>query len=281
MITRLPKINKLILPGKSFADLSDVVAQITVEYGTDQVAELSIAIIDPNHKLTKSPIVDVGAIITFDGSRWQVGSVEATLVEWGSQIAIRCRDPLAKKMRATYKSSAEKKVAPSNWVARRVQAAGGSATTQPSSSRGTISQSKSQSVLDVVDDLASELDWSWTSFDGRFYFASRHYAWSGSLGLASWTVTWKTDPASDALAATWTDSDDNTVNRREMELEVTYDAGYRMRPWQRVNSTIPGASGYWLIESVSITHDGITPVTLNVTRPKQPSPKAGSSSRES
>jgi hypothetical protein len=281
MITRLPKIDKLILPGTSFADLSDVVSAITVDYGTDQVAELNVVIVDPGHKVTKSPIADVGSVIIFDGDRWQVGSIEAALTEWGSQVTIRCRDPLAKKLRATYRTSAEKKVAPSTWVSQRVRTAGGRALIQQSSSRGTISQSKSQSVLDVIGDLASELDWSWTSHGDHFFFASRHYAWSGQLGQSAWTVTWKTDPASDALNATWTDSDDNTVNRREMELEVTYDAGYRMRPWQRINSTIPGASGYWLIESVSITHDGTTPVTVNATRPKPPSPKAGSSSRES
>lgn len=281
MSTRLPKIDKLVIPGQRQALLAEVVTSITVDYGTDQVAELSVTLADPDDKVTTKAKALLGAMLTFEGQRWQIGSVDAQLVEWGTVLTLRARDPLAKKLRVTYKTSAEKKVSPGDWVKGRVKAAGGSAVVQPSSKRATIAQSKNQSVLDVMGDLAGELEWSWTSYEDRLYFANRYTAWQGKVpGLATWPVTWQTNPRSDALAGSWTQSDDNSENVAELDLELPYEYGARLRPWQRLRSTLPGAAGLWLIETVNITHDGFTPVQVTATQPKKPSPKAGSSAKE-
>lgn len=281
MTTRLPQVAKLSLPGQRQALLAELVTDISVEYGTDQVAELSITLADPDDTVTRAATALIGSTLTFAGQRWQVGAVEGALAEWGTALTIRARDPLAKQLRRTYKTSAEKKVSPGDWVTGRVRAAGGTATVQASSKRATIAQSKNQSVLEVIGDLASELEWSWTSYDGRLLFGSRYAAWQGRLGgLPTWRVTWQANPNTDALSATWTDSDDNTENRAELEIELPYEYGAQLRPWHRIQSTLPGATGTWLVQSVSITHDGATPVRVTATQPKKPSPKAGSSSKE-
>lgn len=281
MTATLPQISKLVLPGQRQALLSELVTTIAVEYGTDQVAELSITVTDPDDQITRAATSLIGSTLTFDGQRWQIGSVEAALAEWGTLLTIRARDPLAKKLRVTYKTSAEKKVSPGDWVKGRVKAAGGTALVQASSKRATIAQSKNQSVLDVISDLAGELEWSWTSYDDTLVFASRFAAWRGRFSaLPTWRVTWQTNPASDALSVSWNESDDNTDNRAEIELLLPYEYGARLRPWHRITSSVPGAVGTWLIETVSITHDGTTPVEISATQPKKPSPKAGSSAKE-
>lgn len=281
MSTRLPEVNKLVILGQKQADLAEIVTSIAVDYGTDQVAELTVTMIDPGEKLTRLAANSTGAFLTFDGDRWQIGSVEATLTEFGSELMIRARDPLAKQLRTTYKTSGEKKVSPGDWVKRRVALAGGTAIVQPSSKRGTIAQSKNESVLDIIGSLAGDLEWSWVAHTGRLWFGSRYFAWQGKLGsLPTWVVSWKENPASDALSASWTVSDDDVENNGDLELEVPYEHGKRLRPWHRIQSTIPGAAGVWLIEEVGITHDGFTPVNVRVSRPKKPSPKAGSSNKE-
>lgn len=281
MTTKLPQVSKLTLPGEKQADLADVVTEIAIDYVTDSVSELSIVFADTNHKIAKRASKLIGQSITFDGVRWQVGSVDSELAAWGSLITLRARDPLAKKLRVTYKTSAEKKVSPGQWVTGRVKRAGGRAIVQPSSKRGTIAQSKNQSVIDVISDLASDLEWSWVSHSGVFIFGSRFAAWQGKLGgLPTWQVSWDSNPSTDALAASWSDSDDNTENRADLEIELAYEHGVRLRPWHRLASTIPGADGTWLIESVNIIHDGVTPVQITATKPKKPSPKAGSSAEE-
>jgi hypothetical protein len=281
MTAKLPEVGKLVLPGQRQATLTEIVTQISVEYATDQVAELTLTLADIDDKVTKTATSLIGSTVTFDGTRWQIGTVEASLAAWGSELVIRARDPLAKKLRVTYKTSAEKKVSPGDWVTGRVKAAGGTALVEPSSKRATIAQSKNQSVLDVVGDLAGELEWSWTSYDGRMIFGSRYSAWQGRVGsLPTWRVTWKADPDTDALVGAWSLSDDNTENRAELDLELPYGYGKKIRPWHRLSSSLPGASGLWLVETVSITHDGVTPVQITATQPKKPSPKAGSSAKE-
>ena len=281
MSIRLPDVDRLVVPGKRRAEISEVVSEIYVDYSTEQVAELTIVIVDQDYKLTKTPLAEVGTLVTFNNERWQVGTIEADLHGWGSALTIRCRDPLAKELRRTYKTSAEKKVQPSAWVSRRVRKAGGTALVQPAASRGTIAQSKTQSVLDVIDALGSDLDWSWTSHSDQFFFASRYYAWKGRLGQPTWPVQWATDPARDAVVARWVETDDDSNNNGELDFDVPYEMGRYMRPWHLVRSSIPGAEGTWLIENVQIRHDGVTPVRVFATQPQRPSPKPGSSSLES
>lgn len=282
MTTKLPKVSELTLRGYKPTELEELVTKIEVNYSTDTVAELSVSIIDPGQELTKAATAAIGSTLTFAGKGWQVGSVEARLGVAGTELAFRARDPLAKRLRKTYKTSAEKKVSPSSWVSARVKAAGGRATVQPSSKRATIAQSKNQSVLDVINDLASELEWNWTSYAGTLIFGSRFYAWQGRFNkLSDWAVTWAKGDDTDAISLAWSDSDDNADNRAELDCELAYDYGVQLRPWHRLKVTAPGASGFWLVEDVQITHDGVTPVQIRATRPKPPSPKAGSSSKES
>ena len=282
MTDRMPRVTALTIPTFGVAQLEQIVTEIAVEYTTGSVAELAITMSDAKFAVTKAAGALIGSTVQFDGSRWQVGTVEAEMAEWGAQVVMRCRDPLAKKLRRTYKTSAEKKVSPGQWVTGRVKAAGGKAIVQASSKRGTIAQSKNDSVLDIIDSLAGDLEWAWTSFDGTFLFASRYAAWQGKVpGRSTWPVTWQASAVTDALTAGWADSDDNSDNRAELDIELRYESGRRIRPWDRLQCSIPGASGLWLVEDVSITHDGITPVAIKAAKPKPPSPKAGSSSKES
>ena len=281
MTERLPRVSALAVPGLGQAQLEQIVTEITVDYQTDAVAELAITLADVDHEVTEASGKLIGASVTLDGVRWQIGAVDADLAEWGTQLVLRCRDPLAKQLRKTYKTSAEKKVSPGAWVTSRVKAAGGRAIVQPSSKRGTIAQSKNDSVMDVIGALAGDLEWSWTAYEGVLLFGSRHAAWKAPMaGRSTWPVTWAQDKPSDALTASWTDSDDSTDNKAQLDVELAYVSGKQIRPWDRLQSTIPGASGLWLVESVGITHDGVSPVTITAVQPNRPSPKAGSSSKE-
>lgn len=280
MTTRLPQVGKLTIPGKSQATLEEIVRDISVEYSTDQVSELSVTVEDTKHLLANAKLATIGSLVSFAGESWQVSAVEGSAYEWGSELVLKARDPLARKLRKTYKTSAEQKVSPGDWIKGRVKTAGGTATVQPSSKRATIAQSKNQSVLDVITGFASELDWSWTSYGGRFWFASRHYAWQQKLGLSQWKFTWATDDATDMLTADWAESDDNSTNVGELSISVPYEMGRSVRPWQTFWTNLPGARGLWLVESVRITHDGVSPVEIQATQPTKPSPKPGSGSKE-
>jgi len=281
MTTKLPEVSKLVMPGRQATELAELVTKIEVNYTTGSVSELAVTLLDPGKDLTRIAASSIGDVLRFNDDPWQIGAVDATLSATGTELSFRAREPIAKRLRKTYKTSAEKKVSPSEWVANRVKAAGGIAITQPSSKKTTIAQSKNQSVLDVINDMASELEWNWTCYGGKLIFGSRFYAWQGKFNkLSTWAVTWMTNPDSDAVSLSWADSDDNSENRAELECEMPYEYGRQLRPWHRLQVTAPGAAGLWLVEDVAITHDGFTPVQIRATRPKKPSPKAGSSSKE-
>jgi hypothetical protein len=211
--------------------------------------------------------------------RWSVGSIEAA---YGPGIiwTYRARSLLAKNLRQTFKVGAEVKVSPSEWVTRRVTASGGKAVTQPSTKRIAIGQGgkdDAQSSLDIISDLASELEWSWVEHSNTFYFAHPHWAWQGNTGLPTYPLTWKKSPRSDAIELRVNLSDDDIVNRGTLDVIVPAEYGRRLRPWNRLRLDIPGRyAGIWLVESVSFSDDDVSTVDVSCTLPRRPRNKGGS-----
>jgi hypothetical protein len=281
---REPDLSTLRVVGKRLkAELADAVTEVTVNYATATLSELTIVGADQRQRLLGSPLAQTGTAIVFDGSRWEVGSVEMAMI--GDQevtASFRARSPLGRTLRKTYRTSAEKQVSPSQWVSRAVKRAGGIPIVQATNKRGEISQrggDEAQTVLDVIGDLGGEIDFEWVEADGRFYFGSRHWAWKGGAATPTWPVTWKSNARSDAYSMTWTDSDDDTEVRATLDVELPHAAGLRIRPWHRLRVSNAGAaSGTWLVNSIDITYDKVSPVSISASVPKKPRPRKSSDS---
>lgn len=269
---------------KISADISDVLTGLTLDSGSDSVAQLTITASDDKGVISATPLANPGTAVLWRGDTWQVGA--RTTARGNDNTILHtfdCRSTLARRLRKTYKASAERKVSPSEWVTRRVATAGGVAVCQPSSKQGTIAQTSGdqrQSELDVISSLASDAGWTWVEWAGRLWFGSRHWAWQGNAtGQRLWPVTWGTDPASDALATELTVDDDDTDNAATGTITIPYDFGVTMRPWDRISLTGHGVdNGIWLIEKVAFTADSTTPITVDVSQPHRPAKKSGSAS---
>jgi hypothetical protein len=279
---RIPDTASLTIAGASTSlVIADAITSIALSADAGSVAQLTIEATDPAGVIARSGLATTGTAVSWYADPWQVGSVTTT---WGSDntitLAFDCRSTLARKLRKVYKASAEKKVSPSAWVARRVAAAGGRAVCQASSVQATIAQKSGndrQSELDVIESLASEVGWTWVEWGGTLWFGSRHWAWTGGGGARLWQVNWKADPANDALAADLTLDDDDTESAASGSVSVPYDYGIKMRPWDRIRLGGFGSrNGIYLIDAVSITGDKATPVALTVSQPLPPSKKSGS-----
>lgn len=283
MNTRTPKVDRLRVAGKKLkAELAEVVVELTADYATDTLSELTVVAADPAQRFVNTSLATFNTEVTLDDEKWSVGSVEAAFSgDEQSTVTIAARSPLARKLRRKYKVSDTKKVSPSQWVTARVKGAGGTAVCQPSSKQLDISQrggDQRQSELDVIGDLAGELDWSWTEHSNTFYFGSRHWAWKGGAATPTWPVTWKKAAASDAITLAWSVSDDNTDDFASLDIELPYISGERVRPWHRIELKGAGvADGTWLVDSVTVTHDGVSTVSISASQPRKPSPKKGSS----
>ena len=267
--------------GRLKADLTDAITEVTIDYSTGSVAQLVIAAADVA-AITGSALMRPGTTLTWQDDPWQVGG--RTTIRGSDNTVLHrftARSTLARGLRKTYKASAETKVSPSQWVARRVLQAGGRATCQPSSRQSTIAQTSGrdrQSTLDVIANLASDLEWSWTEWGGRLLFGSRYWAWQTGPTGRSWAVTWGKDEATDALSSEVTVDDDDTENYVTIALELPYRYGKRIRPWDRIQLNGFGVEATVLVEQVSITADGTTPVRVEASQPRPPAKKAGSSS---
>lgn len=280
-MTRKPDLSVVTLAGgKLTADLTEAITAVTLDYPTGSVAQLVVTALDAAAVL-RSALVVPGSTLTWRGEPWQVGGVGTT---WGDDAtiarAVTCRSSLARGLRRTYKASAEQKVSPSDWVRRRVRAAGGRAVCQPSSKRGTIAQTTGddpQSELDVVANLAGDADWDWVEWGGRLWFGSRYWAWSGgATGQRTWAATWRKSEGTDALNAELTRDDDDTDNVWSGSITFPYAYGHRIRPWDLITPAGFGNVPQLLVEQVSITADGVSPVTVQVARPVKPRKKKGS-----
>lgn len=172
-------------------------------------------------------------------------------------------------------------MSPSEWIARRCAAHGGIAVCQPTSKQSAIAQTSGdarQSELDVVANLASDQGFDWTEWGGRLVFGTRHWAWLGGIaGQRDFAVTWSSDDGTDALDIELNIDDDDTSNVADGTVSLPYDRGVLVRPWDRLRITGVGPrSGVWLVESLTFTADGVSPIGLNVSQPRKPAKKKGS-----
>jgi len=268
---------------KLTADISEVLTGLTVDYGTDSVAQLTITASDDKGVIAGTALVTPGTTVLWRGDTWQVG---ARTTSRGSDATILhsfdCRSTLARKLRRTYKASAEQKVSPSQWITRRVATAGGTAVCQPSSKQGTIAQTSGdqrQSELDVVSSLCSDQGWSWIEWGNRLVCGTRYWAWQGNAtGQRLWPVTWRSDPSSDAISTELTVDDDDTDNIVSGTITLPYDYGVLLRPWDRIQLAGHGGdNGTYLVEKVSFTADSSSPIGVDVSHPRLPAKKSGSS----
>lgn len=269
--------------GKVTAQVASAIVSVTLDAAEASVAALTISLDDAG-VLASSGLADAGSTVLWDGTPWMVGGVTT---RWNDDATVRhdvaCRSRLARALRRTYKASAESQVSPSEWVTRRVAAAGGTAICQPSARRSTIAQTSGderQSELDVIESLAADLGWSWMEFDGRLLFGSPFWAWSARpSGQKVWPITWRRHPGSDALTVEVAVDDDDTDFTATGSTTVPASAGDRVRPWDLLRLTGFGArDGDYLVTKVSRTADPAAPTALDFAQPRRESTKAGSSS---
>jgi cell wall-associated NlpC family hydrolase len=257
------------------AGLDDLVSQAVVSWAVEQVAELTITSLDPGGLLADTKLGVLGSTVTYLDCPWTVSAVDTEFAGGNLTWTFRCRSRLARNLRRKVKVSAEKKRSPSQWVTARVKAAGGRAIVQKSATAGVIAQGVDQSELDIVSDLAKQLGWTWVEHSNVLLFGSRYWAWkTGVPGLPTWAVTWDTDEATDAMTADASITEDDATGFASMDLTLPHDHGMRLRPFHRVRLAGFGRyDGTWLVETVTWTPDGTTPVDVTIMLPRKPVPQ--------
>lgn len=248
------------------ADIEELIVSATLDLAVERVGQLTLLAADPTTNLSSRDLR--GAILAWDGAKWDISASRLQAADGQMQIDARSR--LARRMRNTYRVVGEHKVRPDQWITRTVSRLGGKAIVASASKRGVLPDNKDQSAWDALSGLCSDLGWSFTEYAGRVYAGPRSWAADGGTGLPTWPVTWRSDEATDLLDADVALTDDDPDDNGTGDLALTWAMGRRLRPWHRLRLRGLGQfDGLWLVEAVNIPNDGTSVVTATVARPRR------------
>jgi len=248
------------------ADLEGLVTTTTLDMAVEQVAQVSLTVVDPRGQLVRKDLR--GASLGWDGAAWDISAVDVAAAAYTINLA--ARSVLARRMRRTYRVVGEHKVGPDEWITRWVKSLGGKAVVEKTSKRGVLPASKDQSLWDALSGLCGDVGWSFTEYAGTLYAGSRMWAFDGGTGMPTWPATWKTDERSDVLDVAAALTDDDPDNRGTASFVLRWENGRKMRPWHRIQLQGLGIyDGLWLVESVQTPNDGTSTVTVSAARPRK------------
>lgn len=271
------------LRGKKMeAGVTALVDSVALDAGSEQVAQLSLVSHDPGLAMSRSHLASASTSLLWTlgkrTSEWDVSAVRVAAAS--NQVTVDARSRLARNLRRRYNVRSAHKVSPDEWVTRTVVGAGGRVVAEKAPRRGEISQGSDQSEWDVIAGLANDLGWSWCEFGGTLYFGSKRWAWQGGPDLPHWPVTWLKNQKTDAIDLTLSKTPDDREMSASGTLTLPWNRGSLLAPWHTVEVSGMGVwDGVYLVDSLSVSTDGTTPVVVDLIVPRKPAkaPKESSS----
>lgn len=268
--------------GLSLADVGKVFGAVTWDFGAGKVSEFSVPAVDLDGVLSKRGLLKAGVRLTYQGERWEVAAVERDYKGADVWLTFTARSQLARRLRTMTGPDKAVDVTPATWITSRVKRAGGVAVVEPGAKRRTVVQKRSQSVLAVIEALASDTGVSWCEFDGRVFVGTPWWAFQGKTNLPTWQASARGvgilgARVLDTVGFNSRSSLDDRTNEATADLLVTARSGIALRPWHRVEVVHADEqdTGLWLVSNVAFG-EGDPGVRVSLTRPLKSSPKKGS-----
>lgn len=268
--------------GLSLADIGDVFGAVTWDFGEGKVSEFSVPAVDLDGVLSKRGLLKAGVTLTYQGERWEVAAVERDYKGADTWLTFTARSQLARRLRTMTGPDKAVDVTPATWITSRVKKAGGVALVEPGAKRRTVVQKRSQSVLAVIEALASDTGVSWVEFDGRVFVGTPWWAFQGRTNLPVWQASARGvdmlgSRVLDAVGFNARSSLDDRKDAQTADLLVTAKSGVGLRPWHRVEVVHADEQdrGLWLVSNVAFA-EGDPGAKVSLTRPLKSSPKKGS-----
>ena len=271
----------LLRDGVRLADVTDGVGSVAWDYAVGAVAEMSFPAVDVGGRLAAAGLLTAGTTLTYEAAPWQVAAVERDYRRPDVWVTVTARSQLARRLRNMVgPDKSDGKVTPQQWITTRARKAGAQTVrVQAGASRRVITQKRNESVLAVIESLASDTGTEWVEYDGCLYVGTAWWALH-DLGLREWVAPLDGPRYADDLAVAGLTTRSSIDDRQEAAtatLTVESATGIQVRPWQRVR--LLGAdqadNGLWLV--TQNTWDDSTPsATITLSRPLKSSPKKGS-----
>lgn len=271
--------------GLALAEIADVFGGQSWSFGVGTVPEFTVPAVDLDRVLSRRGLLHDGAVLVNDGHRWEIAATEREYRGEDIWLTFTARSQFARRLRNMLGPDRQKGVTPGEWIRGKAKKAGGSALVEAGAKARLIVQKRNESVLAVIEALASDTSTEWV-FDGdRLLVGTSWWAFQGTPGLPLWpcpmdgrrfTFGEWLNPVSLSTRS----SIDDRGQEATATLTVESDTGWKVRPWHRVD--LSGAdsadNGLWLVTEAS-REEGKPDTVLTLSRPLKSAPKDGSSGK--
>lgn len=275
-------VERILLRDKvRLADISDGVGSVSWDFAVGAVAEMNIPAVDIGGRLAAAGLLTAGTTLTYEAAPWQVAAIERDYRRPDIWLTVTARSQLARRLRNMLgPDKSDGKVSPQQWITTRARKAGARVVrVQPGASRRVITQKRGESVLSIIEALASDTGTEWVEYDGCLYVGTAWWAMH-DLGLTQWVAPLDGPRYASDLAVVGLKTRSSIDDRTEAAtatLTVEPEVGIRVRPWHTVRllDADPADNGLWLV--TQNTWDDSTPsATITLSRPLKSSPKKAS-----
>lgn len=271
--------------GLALAEIADVFGGQSWSFGVGTVPEFTVPAVDLDRVLSRRGLLHDGAVLVNDGHRWEIAAAEREYRGEDIWLTFTARSQFARRLRNMLGPDRQKDVTPGEWIRGKAKKAGGSALVEAGAKARLIVQKRNESVLAVIEALASDTSTEWV-FDGdRLLVGTPWWAFQGTPGLPLWPCSMKGRRFTfgewlSPVGLSTRSSIDDRGQEATATLTVESDTGWKVRPWHRVD--LSGAdsadNGLWLVTEAS-REEGKPDTVLTLSRPLKSAPKDGSSGK--
>lgn len=268
------------------AQLVEAVTGANLSLSLGELTQFTLAVADPGLRILESRLLHSGGALD-----WWGLPMEVAVLEPGQgtteQLTVTARSLVGLKMKRATGALVEANTTPTEFMARRVAAAGGKFVGEPSAGRPQVGRKAPgpgeapESDWDVGQRLATELGYIAGEAAGTYYFGRPSWLMGRAV---PWRVAWPGHPRGAAALRTGATETITlpTCRRSEqapeaatVEAAVPWAAGVGIRPGaHRLElAGVPTFEGAYLITGVTIEVDGTTPVTIAGATPVDPTPQ--------
>jgi hypothetical protein len=262
-------------------DLRSELTKAEFDASTDQVAQITLAFMDPGLKRMANGLYTPKIPVNFEDYKMEVASVDISEQSANELVTVKCRPRVVRQLKQRTGKKVYKNISPSQFVQRECKAIGVTCIVQSSAKRKQVRRDTKQSQHEydnppsswsTFQRLAGELGFIVFESGNVIYFGKP--SWLMSLGQSNpLRVNWKAgDPDSWTLGvpecSKSSDSKIATVNFRlpiDRASECTVGRAVLV-------SGVPGFNGYFLLTSANYGLIRETEISCTASTPDDPQP---------
>jgi hypothetical protein len=260
-----------------------VVGTPTLTSSVDEVTKLSLTLSDPGWKVTRSGLFAKQATVDTGDVPLEVSVVEPGPVGGVEGLTVVCRARGAQLLKRTRGALVRRDISPTEWLQIDATAAGLALVAERTARRTQISRVAEQgqepdTAWETDQRLADELGF-WLFEDGRRLFFARPSWLLARPDATVWRVAWAPQGAPSGVAVPMTvpelRSSDDADALATATLELPHRQGEQLRPGHVIDlSGVPAPfARRYLVTSVTVPHDGHSPIEVTGTVPIDPEPQ--------